>query len=499
MLTTTKINDTLKIAYCKLATKTLSYIKKLSFGIKDKCSLKQLSLLRAYTKALENHEIVGNLSSCCCSLKGEFNVNVLENLEYQFQFLPNGSGSLFDTLNLYNFNWGLDSNTNVLYLNFPDIYLNSYFEGTFLTLNSSTFFQDETRVQFNPGTEIYYNALGFPTIEEFVEDFNLNNTAGMILNYTDDVLSIIYNSNLIENENIIILINDSGYPATLSFNEGVNLFLELSTLEFDNECNFTYIGEFPWNYLSSVEITNPLTPNNTESEYPPKDFTINIKNNLEVVILTKTYSGYNTYQEIVDLWNSDPDCADYHIELDSTGNPILNFNTFFGTNYTNYTAEFQQYENGFDAFWASIINPLAFIGSGLVSVVVDSVVIYNESTIEFTSVEDFVLSFNELNTSQLTMTYDGVNTLGIYSPANSFTAYNLFPGSVTSYILGFDEYTGDFGDGVDPDLITYSNEFIENNEELIFNTTNPCSPKVIEQTCLSNNDVENIINHINKM
>jgi hypothetical protein len=52
--------------------------------------------------------------------------------------------------------------------------------------------------------------------------------------------------------------------------------------------------------------------------------------------------------------------------------------------------------------------------------------------------------------------------------------------------------------GVLPTLQTYSGTF-ENGDIGPFITDNPCTPTTITQSCLTNEDIINIINYINKL
>jgi hypothetical protein len=55
-----------------------------------------------------------------------------------------------------------------------------------------------------------------------------------------------------------------------------------------------------------------------------------------------------------------------------------------------------------------------------------------------------------------------------------------------------------FAGGVDPTLTPYEGIF-QQGDIGTFVTSNPCEPTIAEQECLTNNDVVNIIRHIDRI
>lgn len=102
---------------------------------------------------------------------------------------------------------------------------------------------------------------------------------------------------------------------------------------------------------------------------------------------------------------------------------------------------------------------------------------------------------------------DGSNGFIIYSPKFSFNYYN---GSLMelAYTYRSPQYSTNNYDrqflisdgvaGINPSLVQYYGTF-QNGDIGTFVTDNPCTPTVIEQTCLTNKQVSNIIKHINKL
>jgi len=89
-----------------------------------------------------------------------------------------------------------------------------------------------------------------------------------------------------------------------------------------------------------------------------------------------------------------------------------------------------------------------------------------------------------------------------FSPPDSFDFFNTFKFRYT-YTYVSPQYTNrdrsaTFSNGVDPTLIPYTGIFEEGDIGLFVND-NPCEETIAEQECLTNNDVNKIIAHIDKL
>jgi hypothetical protein len=94
------------------------------------------------------------------------------------------------------------------------------------------------------------------------------------------------------------------------------------------------------------------------------------------------------------------------------------------------------------------------------------------------------------------------------SPPTSFDFFNTYKfrysysyvstQSTTGQYIDYVNVTTTFIGGVDPVLIPYEGEFEEGNIGP-FITDNPCTPTVVEQTCLTNNQISKVIQHIDKL
>ena len=120
-----------------------------------------------------------------------------------------------------------------------------------------------------------------------------------------------------------------------------------------------------------------------------------------------------------------------------------------------------------------------------------STVVYQDATtpVNYASLQEIVDAFNDSpNNFDFTATLQG-NNIYIASPPNTFEFYNGSEVNLQyAYFSEFpiQEYNSEFKNGVNPTLISYIGQF-ENQKPLV------------EQTCLTNEQVINIINNINKI
>lgn len=167
---------------------------------------------------------------------------------------------------------------------------------------------------------------------------------------------------------------------------------------------------------------------------------------------------------------------------------------FYGTGYT-YTSNWQDGED--PSTGRLTINLLNALG----------VII---STLYFDSVDTYYSNYpaivNALNTSTTNLGFSNSssgNRFEFFSPEDSYAYYNSFRINVL-FNYTSNQYTDVnqtlvLGSGVNPTLVTYSDLFDNTATIGNFINDNPCTPEPVEQTCLSNKDVINIIKHIDRI
>jgi len=133
--------------------------------------------------------------------------------------------------------------------------------------------------------------------------------------------------------------------------------------------------------------------------------------------------------------------------------------------------------------------------------------LYNDITPQnYLNRETLVNIFNTTNPFPLNFqinVFEGSNSGQFLSPPTSFDFFNTYKFQysydyISPQYTDYVDITATFGDGIDPVLTPYEGEFV-GGDIGPFITDNPCSPIIVKQTCLTNKDVEKIINNINKL
>jgi hypothetical protein len=139
---------------------------------------------------------------------------------------------------------------------------------------------------------------------------------------------------------------------------------------------------------------------------------------------------------------------------------------------------------------------------------VPPLVLYNDLTPQnYISRQSLVNIFNAANpfpnNFQINLINPSSSSCTIQSPPNSFEYFNTnkFRYSYTYFSDQYSDYidiTTTFANGVDPTLTPYEGIF-QVGDIGTFVNDNPCEATIAEQDCLSNKQVSNIIQHINKL
>jgi hypothetical protein len=484
LLTNSKIQTAIIKAYYNLALKSIKYYAGLAVGVNNTCLLKQARLLRMYISILKCFKIIGSTTECNCYINGNYSVTLDNNLIYNFQFLNDGTGTLITPWNTYSFIYQFDCKTNKLYISFPTIF-EIYYE-SITTITELNFPEDEVITVIIDGDTVYTSDAGFDNLEDFIEDFN-QSLVGSFMYINDDGFVVV--KSIQEVENLEISGGGSEFVSEFTKIEEDPIFEEL-TIEFDENCNFNLEEGFPWYYETTLDITGTPVPFDDDVRF----FTLfdpygNTIFSLDVPITW-------TFEEIVTYWNNTSPYNDIYLQYIAPDN--LYFYTDFGVYYNNYSMLLQQYEGGTDSNCIFSIDVSTLLGPGLLTIIVDGVTIYNSNE-EFTTVEEFITYFNDNNTLGITVSSPNALQLSFTSPEYSFEEYNGIVVEIFNYKGIYSEYNETYAGGIDPDLQSYQNTFslVDSSEDFINN--NPCEPETVEQTCLSNKDVVNIIKHIDRI
>jgi hypothetical protein len=320
------------------------------------------------------------------------------------------------------------------------------------------------------GTIYFQNVSLFNTLQDFVDSFNAINTIGLI--------------------------------ADVIFTNSVRFKTPTSTSSFNGTTfSITYFGDgstFNGTWAFGIDPTvGPLSISDT--------FTLNyFKNGL---------LGFNSVQDFVDNFNlNDNSNIGYTAEITGTSgsNTLVTFTApsttgwEYNTTNLNYTLFSEAYVD--DSTYSGGIDTT--VGTLTINLLDSSDVFVSQlyqdpSPQNYTTVTEL---FGRLNTSPNNMDFYyvfGIINNIFNSPVDSFAFYENKKIQVT-YNYESDQYldidiTRTLDDGIDPTQETYEAFFEVDGNTGTFVNDNPCEATIAEQDCLSNKQVSNIIQHINKL
>ena len=182
----------------------------------------------------------------------------------------------------------------------------------------------------------------------------------------------------------------------------------------------------------------------------------------------------------------------------------LNNNNYMYYNYDSfYYSTDNQYLYGIDTTEGKLFLELSnFPGGGTDTLYMDL------TNVNYASTQELIDTINNATSTNLDFSASfASNNITIHSPDFSFNYYNdsYIEIAYTYYSPQYSTYNYDSQlvinggvIGVNPTLVTYSGTFQSGNIGT-FITDNPCTPTVVTETCLTNNQVSKIIQHINKL
>jgi hypothetical protein len=487
VLTQKKINDAILKAECCLASKTIKYFNQLSYGKDDMNLFKCINVLDIAIETLCKFEIVGSTSECPCTIEGTF---LIEGLNQLIQFNNDGTGYV----NNQAFIWYIDN--SVVHVIFPNqqCYQTSGDGIPELGTECASYTWDNLAIEIyigNPGDPLsrtlIYDA-GFDEIhntEELIADFNQNNTVGaqIELNCTEECCYYFFTNLPTNLGNQIIFFygfHTLGASPLESQDCGENYTFNY-TCDENGNLILNNFNDF-LTYIASLNITSP--------PFTDTNITLSILDNNDVLQDTVTVSSNDTPEEIVNQFNED-----------NTLNLVMQYNA--PNNYQVYSPLFNGYA-GYTFFtWNQVEAPFTALFN---------ITSWGNTSqaLEFTDSNNIVYTFSNpgggdettfmllleawLETQPFEMTVvfnENVMTFSTNDPLFSGTQ----PSSVQlTLIEGIEEtsYDSPFTTNV-----VYETTF-ESAETLNLINQEECTPETIEQTCLSNKQIGDIINYINK-
>ena len=212
-------------------------------------------------------------------------------------------------------------------------------------------------------------------------------------------------------------------------------------------------------------------------------------------IATNVFSngGYTTYDQV--RFTADPDEQTW----------IYNGEDFIYTDVTNTYSDTDEFLGGIDTTIGSLSLLLAGTSVPFFPGTAPYTLYSDGSPFNYSSFQQWVTAINNSITNLDFSASNLLTDFRINSPLNSFAYFNGNNDIELFYTYDSPQYTGDnYGqsllieNGVDPILTPYEGIF-ESGVLGDFINANPCTPTVVEQTCLTNSQISKIVKHIDKL
>jgi hypothetical protein len=384
---------------------------------------------------------------------------------------PEGTGWIYNGIGLEYNNYGAGYLTSNSYVNGKDITEGSMAVNLYDASSTyiATLYSDDTLVNYTDIQNIIDNFNDSLTNQEFICSIDglngLEFTAATDINYNDWKIEFIYSYNSDQYTDINTLspvfagaIDTTEGSFNVTFYNPADEFV--ATLYSDETLvNYSDINEIISNYNTSTTTQGVTIASNGSlglEFFPPADPDYN----------------YNNWQiGVVYSYNSDQ-YPDVNIISPFTG----------GIDRTNGN------------LLVTLLSPFN---------VYQNTLYQDDVLVNYTSLQEVVDVINNSPTNLgFSCEVAGDNILFI-SPENTGYLYNDWKINF-NYFYESDQYTdfeeiSTFENGVSPQAVEYSSVFDQTSEITEFTTDNPCVSTTIEQSCLSNNQISKIIQHINKL
>lgn len=518
ILTPLNIQIAIIKAWYSIALKSIKYYGGLAVGKNNSCLLKEARLLRKYVEILRNFKIVGSTITCSCCLEGSYTFllnDLSEATESQIQFNCDNTGYLYFNNVGYPFTYIYDADNKKLLI---ECNVDS-FEFT-MNLLDVTF--DENCNVLNTNDLVTPNAgspLESATIEVTGTPITVENEYGNwsgTLEVRDDAGDPSYTltipAGLLSDPQAIVDLWNTTYGNTgwLLYYNGTS-YIMTTPLE-NNEFFVDYTVVFnqyeggsdpgpqpPFRTLRfDTTLLTPLLPSNGR-------VTFGVAQPFGTIIYDDLVAQpYNSVQDIIDTLNEN---TEFQFSLN------INVSPFY--EYINVLAPINSfaYFNGPDLSFRQEIIPLGITdplipGSNNYTITIPDIT-------EYIVGEIYVIGFSEDNDypGNTTLNINNLGPITIYS-----NGFPINPGFITLLLLtSFNiklEYDGTnfivlqdswerfktfLPAGVNPTQEEYKSAFEVNGNVGTFENNDSCEPTVAEQECLTNNDVVNIIRHIDRI
>jgi len=519
ILTPLNIQIAIIKAWYSIALKSVKYYAGLAVGINNSCLLKQARLLRKYVEILRNFTIVGSTIECSCCIEGDYTVllnDLSEATEANIQFGCDNQGYLVFNNVSYPFTYIYDPSNNTLKIDFLDINDNQ------IIMNLQDIqFTDECNITNtndlitpDAGSQLEVSIVevtGTPVTTEGYGDWS--GTLEVIADDSTPIYTLTIPASILSYSQAIVDLWNTTYGSIgwLLYYNGTSYVmttpLEVNEFFIDYKVVFTqYEGGsdpgplFPAQRFRTADL-ELLLPSNGFLQF----------STLQpgpIIYQDTTATFYNTVQDIIDTLNEN---TDFQFSFNTNISPPYDYIDVLAP-----TNSFDFYQGPLFIFSQELIpigttdqtTPFTTIYTVTIPEIIDYVSIIGQKiNIAFTS-------DNNLNTPTATLNINSLGPIDLYYNGSGVTSNFFLTASVSNPIVKTVQYDGtnfnildtvyeDQGlfapSGVDPTQETYEAFFQVDGNTGTFVNDNPCEATIAEQDCLSNKQVSNIIQHINKL
>lgn len=309
-----------------------------------------------------------------------------------------------------------------------------------------------------------------------------------------------------------LIFNNVGYPFTYSYGEtnkiitcsfstlesdpGVPLVVTFGDIEFTDECNILNVTQSPIEQTNV--IPNALPAPGFDGEISILDESLNPTGTL--VIPSEVME--EGYEAIANYWNENKTLTeDWLVYWD--GEKFIWTSPFNGENYFGWGVLYKQYEgtNSDCTFTAPFTVPLT--GQLFVECTggPDGDFLICDVNGTFNTLQDIVDTINEGNTQGIVASVSGDNIV-FNAPPFTYETYNG-----VEIQLAFVYTNGDptydqfeqFSNGIAPEIVNYEEYFTPTADVGEFVNDNPCTNEENVQVCLTNEEVEKIVDHLKSL
>ena len=289
ILTNTLLNSTIIKAYCCVAKKIVRYLALLVVGKNNKCSLTEVKLLNRYIKILQNYEIIGDKTTCNCSIEGDytflFNNQQPGNIS-QLQLSCDNTGTLIFNGDTYNITYYYDEfNQQLVITTDIQVVTRTYFVSGVEGLNN------ENNIYYNDN--IIFTSNDLITLDQFITEFNEGNGLGFLLvKLPNNEITITLNGGPISLE--MLMERGAGLSYSTTFSS--DLILTFEDVNFTENCNLTLSETSPFLYAQNGEF-------NTPSTVYGGNIILFDGNNNPIIVFSYENDLTGNYEAIANLWN----------------------------------------------------------------------------------------------------------------------------------------------------------------------------------------------------